>query len=152
MARKIQKGNIKPKDFKKELSTTTYKGGRITTTKSRVKTNKKTGEVYRVSSTSSVNVLSLVFLILMITMVFGFLTSKEPKTFYGLLQMLEATPAIPLDFLNWTALSLGDWGVFNVFRDLLMFGIDIINVCAFLCTGLAQLLLYILYVFGWIIA
>ncbi|MBO4940311.1 MAG: hypothetical protein J6D30_04755 [Clostridia bacterium] len=92
------------------------------------------------------NGLGFVVLVLIVFALVGIFTGKENQlTFTGLLRFLETCPEISMDWLNWAQYSLGDWGILNGLRDLLMMLIDTVNVVAFIGQSAFQLVLYVLW-------
>lgn len=92
------------------------------------------------------NGLGFVVLVLIVFALVGIFTGKENQlTFTGLLRFLETCPEISMDWLNWAQFSLGDWGILNGLRDLLMMLIDTVNVLAFIGQSAFQLILYVLW-------
>lgn len=132
MSRKIEKGNVSSMS---PTSTVTWKNGRRTVVKSYTKINRKTGEVSRVTDTSSLNILGIVLLVLLFASVAAILTgSNDTKNFGGFLEMLITIPevSIPWDSIDIVGLTLPDWlswahPILNFFQSLVTVGAFFVN-------------------------
>lgn len=94
---------------------------------------------------SAVGIFKILFLVLVFLAVLGVLKNEEIVTFQGLLDFLANAPQFDLEWLNWSSVSLGDWGVFNFLRDFFELNISFINVLLFIGTMGVQLITYLLY-------
>lgn len=96
-------------------------------------------------------ILSLIFCILLIVMIFRkFTGNNNTPTFTSFLDMLTnvKTPSIP--FVNFSFTVLGDWGVFNFLRDFLNVFVDLFNVILFLVNGIISLFQYVTSFITWL--
>lgn len=93
------------------------------------------------------SILTIVFALLLVSALLGVLLNRESFTFAGLLEFFQTAPTVNFNFLDWTAVTLGDWGAFNFLRDFINFFLDIFNVIAFLGACLLQVLSYVLWFF-----
>lgn len=106
----------------------------------------KNRQATRENVEGGIGVVKVVFLLLIVFSVFAYLRDDESSiTFNSLLDIIGNAPQISLDWLDWTEISFGDWGILNPLRNLLSTLIDLVNVLCFLGTGLVQAVLYLLY-------
>lgn len=98
------------------------------------------------------SILGIVAVILLVATVFSVLRgNQEQVTFRGFLEFLQTAPSLDLEWLNWSALNLGDWGIFNFLKEIINFLVSVINVFAFAGTMLVQAVMYILWFSKWLL-
>lgn len=98
------------------------------------------------------SILGIVAVILLVATVFSVLRGdQEQITFRGFLEFLQTAPSIDLEWLNWSALDLGDWGLFNFLKEIIDFLVSVINVFAFAGTMLVQAVMYVLWFLKWLL-
>lgn len=147
MSRKVEKGNVSNMNSTRSVS---WSGGRRTVTKSFVKTDKN-GEVRRVTTSSSFNILGIVLCILLFASVAAILTgSDEPKTFGGFLEMLTTVPevSIPWDSIDIVGLTLPDW--LSWAQPALSFFQSLVTVGTFLVNGIWQAIKIGYWIIRWL--
>lgn len=154
MARKIETGNVSPKEVGRKISSKSFKGGRLYYSDTKIVQDKKTGEVRRITDSGSFNIFGAVLLILILSALIGFLTgSPESKTFRGFLEMLQNVPDISSDLTNLWSLP-----IFNVAFPSWLSWLDsfvdffggLYVVASYIVVGLGQALLYIVYFLQWL--
>lgn len=104
------------------------------------------------SRAKTFSLLGVISLILLVATLFSVLRGdQEQITFKGFLEFLQTAPSINLEWLNWSSVELGDWGIFNFFKEIIDFLISLVNVAAFTGTMLVQAVLYILWGLKWLL-
>lgn len=100
---------------------------------------------------TGLSILSLVFIIILAAGLLRKLSGgSSVPTFTGFLEMLTSVPDISIPFINAGIIQqLGDWGIFNFLRDFLNIFIDLLNIVVFLCNGIVQINLYVIYFLRW---
>lgn len=71
-------------------------------------------------------------------------------SFYSLLLKSTDIPVASIPFLNITSTTLGDWGVFNFFREFLSVLLGSVDIIIFLLNGLITLSNYVIIVVSWV--
>ena len=157
MARKtVQSGSLKPLGIKsKEVS---WSRGRRMITRTKVYANKRTGEVFESSKTSTFNfggLLSLLAICLLAASLFSYFTGASQKSFYSFLVMLQEVPeVIPLDkllqffsFDNFI-LNLPSWAEF--LSPVLEFLSSVCTLFAFIVKGAISAFSFLFYFVRWL--
>lgn len=107
----------------------------------------KTVSSTSVSSSTSISVFGVVVCILLFIALVKTLTGSEPLSFMSFLDLLKNSPVLDasslLELLPYQI--SGNWAVFDVFRQMLNFSIDIINVLAYLFGCVINLLSFFIY-------
>lgn len=150
MARKIETGNVHSMT---PTRTVTWNRGRRTVVKSYTQVNRRTGELRRVTDTSSLNILGIVLLVLLFASIAAILVgSNEPKTFGGFLEMLTTVPdvSIPWQSIDITGIALPDW--LSWATPFLEFLEMLITVGAFFVNGIWQAIKLVFWVIKWLFA
>lgn len=148
MARKIETGNVHTMS---PTRTVTWNKGRKTVVKSYTQVNRKTGEVRRITDTSSLNILGIVLLVLLFASIAAILTgSNEPKTFGGFLEMLTTIPevSIPWNSIDIVGLTLPDW--LSWAQPILAFFQSLVTVGAFFVNGVWQAIQISFWIIQWL--
>lgn len=98
-------------------------------------------------------ILIVVVALLLVATLFQSLAGATPSlTFSGLLQYMSNAPELSGDWmLTLNDLRIyDDWGLFNFFRDFLNIIMTVLSSAVFLCTGVAQLIVYMAYIIGFL--
>ena len=126
------------------------------TTKQEVK-NKSRGTTYDRETNKikglPIGILGIIFTLLLVALLFArFRGSEQTPTFTSLLEWFSGFKAPEIPFIAMeTAAGLGDWtAAFNWLRDIIYFGIQIINVLVFLCNGIIIAIGYIVHFCQWL--
>ena len=96
-------------------------------------------------------ILIILFVILLLVNILSSFLGTPDRTVLGLLTSMQNVPEINLDFLNWSEVALGDWGIFNWFRDFVGYFIDIVSVVGFLGGSLINGVLFIVWFLKWVL-
>lgn len=98
-------------------------------------------------STTSLSIFGVVVCILLFIALVKSLTGSEPLSFMSFLDLLQNSPIIePSSLLDLIPYQIsGHWAIFDVFRQVLNFSIDIINVLAYLFGCVLNLLSFLFY-------
>lgn len=148
MSRKIETGNVHTMT---PTRTVTWSKGRRSVVKTYTRVNRKTGEVHRITDTSSLNILGIVLLVLLFASVAAILTgSNDTKTFGGFLEMLTTVPdvSIPWQSLHLTGIVLPDW--MSWATPFLTFLEMLVTVGAFFVNGIWQAIKISFWVIQWL--
>lgn len=100
----------------------------------------------------SISLLSLIFMVLVVVMLFRKFTGNNTiPTFTSFLEMLTSikTPTIPFSDFSFTTIA-SDWGIFNGFKSFLNMFVSLFNVLIFLANGLMTLGSYIYFFVRWL--
>lgn len=92
-------------------------------------------------------VLAILLLVAIIRTIQG---GSNIPSFTGFLQMLTDVPTVTIPFIDYTPITLGDWGLFNFLRDFVATLAGITNFLIFLVNGCLNIVQYIVYFFRWI--
>ena len=92
-----------------------------------------------------ISILGIVFILLIVALLFArFRGNEQAPTFTSLLEWFSGFKAPEIPFITLEIANLGDWTIaFNWLRDIIYFGIQIINVLVFLCNGIIIAIGYI---------
>lgn len=99
---------------------------------------------------SVANFFTVIFMCLFLIMFFSAATGSDTSiTFTGFLEGLADSPSIDTCWIKtFNSLRItSDWYIFNFLRDFLNTFMDIISVLLWLVTGIAQLVVYVGYLF-----
>lgn len=99
---------------------------------------------------SGANFFTIVFMCLFLIMFFSAATGLDTSfTFTGFLEGLADSPSIDTSWIKtFNSLRItSDWDIFNFLRDFINTFMDIISVLLWLVTGIAQLVVYVGYLF-----
>lgn len=84
------------------------------------------------------------FLFLFLISVFGVVNGGSEMTLRSFLEMLQGVPSITIPkFINYSI--VGDWGVFNVFKNFFNLFIIGVNFVVYIATCGVQLITYMFY-------
>lgn len=92
----------------------------------------------------------ILFMVIMV-LVSALQGNLKLPTFRGLLEGLSNFDVIPsIPFVDFSMLSLGDWGVFNFIRDVISFGLSTVNILVFVFNGLVSIVNFVIFFVRWI--
>lgn len=137
----------------KVSKSTSWRGGRRTTTKTKTWTDKK-GRERSKSTTGSLNVFGIVLAVLLVVCVArlaGGLGDSGLPTFQSFLKMLGNSPTVPTDWVKYVAFDINLPGWLNWLEIFVETIGDIFSLLAFTITGGINALLYFLYFLRWIL-
>lgn len=100
--------------------------------------------------TSGLNFFTVVFLVLFVLMFFSVASGVDSHiTFTSLIDSLADSPSIDTSWIKtFNSMRIeSDWSIFNFLRDFLNTFVDIISVLLWIITGIAQLIVYIGFIF-----
>lgn len=140
------------KDGKKNLKNSysrTRNGTRVTT-KSTVWKRDKDGTFYQESTEKSSNLLGGLFFLLLVVSLIALFQLGTQKTLLSFLEMLAGVPTISTDWIRSISLTLGDWGAFNFLQVIVKPLLSVFSVVGFAFNGLINLVLFFVYILGWI--
>lgn len=130
----LHPGNATTQDVKNKGKNTTYEREK----------NKTRG--------APIRILGIIFTLLLVALLFArFRNSEQIPTFTSLLEWFSGFKAPEIPFITLEIANLGDWTIaFNWLRDIIYFGIQIINVLVFLCNGIIIAIGYIVHFCQWL--
>lgn len=108
-------------------------------------------DVSSIERKTNFNILSLVLGLLLVVSVFKMLSGSNPVTFGSLLSVVADAPEISMSMTWFDSLEIvADWGAFNFFRDFINMMTGFYSVIEFCARGLIQVIIYVIWVAGFI--
>lgn len=95
----------------------------------------------------SIGILKIIFLLLLLVMVFRSLSGVNSISFTSFLTWLRDFHPLLQNFSFVDLSIVGDWGIFNFFKDFLNIFMQVISVAVFVCKAIVN---FISYVFGFV--
>lgn len=141
--------------YKTSSKTTSWKGGKLITEKYATRRENFGGDDYRnftiLQSTSSINVLNIVFIVLLCAAVMGAMSSGRVPTFQGFLEFLTTVPVIDFSVVTNGITDILAGISEGWLRSILSVVAGPIQLLVFCTGGLLQALTFILWFLGWLV-